>query len=516
MGIAVQGGVGGAMGIDSCLTDALLREPGQALDRTTRDAMETGLRADFGDVVVHTSSLSARANDLLGSRAFTIRNHIFLARGDARPWTAQGRRLLAHELAHVVQKRLGGAGACGWTHARAAEAEAHAAATMVMQGGRYRCTIPLPPDTPSCWAEAGHYYTVNFVLQAAGLDPAQAGQIAFFAQMGDEVVELDAVEQGKKWVEMQAGMSALGVVGRFAAAPLKERMRVAMEIGSGLHCLTGADSTRETGWRASILEKAEVGDDNLKLGLAIHAFGDSYAHRDISAGGKTMYPPIIGHAKIMATEAMGGKMPSRAHAEIPDHIDGRPELYREYGRELYAIARYRWKTPLARGISLGTLTHALDEVSVKGDDNQILKIRSLSARLCHAIDRRYFPELRIPDGDDYKDCVSYERFMAIHKLPPTFLQRARGYARAWSHLSGSPAPGRQSKVSDYDIVETPATAVRSEPIKTHIVKGGESLSLIARQHYGTTERWPAIWKANRGVIGNNPNFIKPGVTLVLP
>jgi len=405
----------------------------------------------------------------------------------------------------------------GSTNARAAEAEANAAAAVVMGGGRYRCTIPLPPDTPSCWAEAGHYYTVNFVLQAAGLEPAQAGQIAFFAQMGDEVVELDAVEQSERWGAMAAGMPAASAVSPAAAAYLTERMRVAREIGSGLHCLTGADSKCETGWRASILEKTEVGDDNLKLGLAIHAFGDSFAHRDIGSGGKKMYPPIIGHAKIMVTDAMQRKMPSRAHAEIPDHIDERPELYQEYGRELYAIARYRWKTPLAKGISLGTLTDALDEISsVSGDENQIFKIRSLSAKLCHAIDRKYFPELKIPDGDDYKDCVSYDRFMAIHKLPLAFLQRARGYARAWSYLSGSPSPPRQSKVSDYDIVKTPATASPTEPIKTHVVKPGESLSLIARQHYGTTERWPAIWRANQGVIGNNPNLIKPGVTLVLP
>jgi len=506
------------MGLDRGLTEAPKQGSGEPLDRTTRDAMEAGFSADFGDVRVHSSPRSACMNRLLGSRAFTVGNHIFFGQSQYRPQTPQGRLLLAHELAHVAQKRLGGTTTPA--QARAAEVEAHAAASAVTQGRRYRCTIPLPPNSPSCWGEAGHYYTVNFVLQAAGLEPVQAGQIAFFAQMGDEVVELDAVEQGLEWGKLQAGKSAAhagGAISRAVADKfLNERMRVAKEIGMGLHCLTGAEAECETGWRASILERIETGDDDLKLGLAVHAFGDSYAHRDIGERGKKMYPPIIGHAKIMATDALSGKVPSRAHAEIPDHIDERPDLYKEYGRQLYAIARHRWKTPLAKGISLARLTDALEEISnVRGDDDQIFKIRSLSAKLCHPIDRKYFPELQIRDGDDYKDCVPFDRFIAIHKLQRSFLERARGYARAWSLLSASPAPARKSKVSDYDIVET-APAAHVEQPKTHVVKSGESLSLIARQHYGTTENWPAIWKANRSVIGNNPNLIQPGMTLVLP
>jgi len=49
--------------------------------------------------------------------------------------------------------------------------------------------------------------------------------------------------------------------------------------------------------------------------------------------------------------------------------------------------------------------------------------------------------------------------------------------------------------------------------RTHVVKSGDTLSGIASQ-YGTT--WQAIYNANRGVIGADPNRIYPEQILVIP
>jgi hypothetical protein len=508
--------------------DALLSDCGDALDRTTRKTMEAGLGADFADVIIHTSPLAASANRALASKAFTVGNHIFFADGAYRPQSRFGRLLIAHELAHVVQKRLRGAAAAA-ANEGAAELEADAAAIRVTQGGRYRCEVALPPHTASCWGEAGHYYTANFVLQAAGVDPAKAGQIAFFAQMGDEVIELDATEQGYAWAENEAaaqtvqGGSVLGgPLTGLAGSALKQwyfdqRMRVCKEIGMGLHCLTGAAASRETGWRASVLENLPPDTGDLSLGLAVHAFGDSFAHRDLRDT-KVMYKPIIGHAIEVVRNKQGHTWEQAIEiAHIPDHIDQRKALYLEYGRELYAIARYRWQTPASKGISLGALTDALDEISnVVGEENQIFKIRQLAAKLCHAIDRKYFPELKIPDGDDYKDCVPFNRFMAIHKLPPNFLKLARDRAHAWSYLSASAPPPRKSKLADYSFSPPPTPAPTTNGARTHTVAPGDSLWAIAKHYYGTSERWPSIWNENKKLIGANPNVILPGTKLVIP
>ena len=46
----------------------------------------------------------------------------------------------------------------------------------------------------------------------------------------------------------------------------------------------------------------------------------------------------------------------------------------------------------------------------------------------------------------------------------------------------------------------------------HIVQKGETLSIIAKKHNTT---WQKIYNDNKGVIGNNPNLIKPGQKLVI-
>jgi nucleoid-associated protein YgaU len=52
----------------------------------------------------------------------------------------------------------------------------------------------------------------------------------------------------------------------------------------------------------------------------------------------------------------------------------------------------------------------------------------------------------------------------------------------------------------------------------HTVKSGETLSGIAAKYYGsgTHENWLRIYQANKGVIGDNPDIIKPGQVLKIP
>ncbi len=64
--------------------------------------------ADFGRVRLHVGPLAEAAARLVRARAFTIGDHIFFAEGQYRPTGLEGRRLLAHELAHVAQQAGGG------------------------------------------------------------------------------------------------------------------------------------------------------------------------------------------------------------------------------------------------------------------------------------------------------------------------------------------------------------------------------------------------------------------------
>jgi hypothetical protein len=88
-----------------------LRSSGQPLDSATRAYFEPRFGHDFGDVRVHADALAAQSADAVHALAFTLGQDIVFAAGRYRPETPGGRRLLAHELTHVVQQAGQTAGA---------------------------------------------------------------------------------------------------------------------------------------------------------------------------------------------------------------------------------------------------------------------------------------------------------------------------------------------------------------------------------------------------------------------
>jgi nucleoid-associated protein YgaU len=50
---------------------------------------------------------------------------------------------------------------------------------------------------------------------------------------------------------------------------------------------------------------------------------------------------------------------------------------------------------------------------------------------------------------------------------------------------------------------------------TYVVVAGDSLSKIAKRHYGDANKWPRIYEANRDQI-KNPDLIHPGQRLKIP
>jgi hypothetical protein len=88
----------------------LLPGSGRALPQELRDYFEPRFGHDFSRVRVHSDGTAARSARALGARAYTSGEDVVLAEGQYAPQTGEGRRLLAHELAHVAQQRAGGAG----------------------------------------------------------------------------------------------------------------------------------------------------------------------------------------------------------------------------------------------------------------------------------------------------------------------------------------------------------------------------------------------------------------------
>jgi hypothetical protein len=77
---------------------------GAPLPAATRAFFEPRFGADFGHVRIHTDTRAAVAARSIHARAFTAGREIVFASGEFAPESNDGRRLLAHELTHVIQQ----------------------------------------------------------------------------------------------------------------------------------------------------------------------------------------------------------------------------------------------------------------------------------------------------------------------------------------------------------------------------------------------------------------------------
>ncbi len=77
---------------------------GLSMDNDTKSFMESRFGVDFSNVRIHTNSTAHNMNQEINARAFTVANNIYFNRGQYNPKIDSGKKLLAHELTHVIQQ----------------------------------------------------------------------------------------------------------------------------------------------------------------------------------------------------------------------------------------------------------------------------------------------------------------------------------------------------------------------------------------------------------------------------
>src|SRR5712692_11999806 len=82
----------------------VLRSPGQSLDASARAFMEPRFGYDFSGVRVHADDRAAASARAVNALAYTVGREVVFGAGQYTPGTIAGKRLLAHELTHVVQQ----------------------------------------------------------------------------------------------------------------------------------------------------------------------------------------------------------------------------------------------------------------------------------------------------------------------------------------------------------------------------------------------------------------------------
>lgn len=82
----------------------VLRSRGQPLDAATRAQFEPRFGHSFANVRVHSDAMAAQSARAVNAAAYTVGREIVFNSGQYAPRDVSGQKLLAHELAHVIQQ----------------------------------------------------------------------------------------------------------------------------------------------------------------------------------------------------------------------------------------------------------------------------------------------------------------------------------------------------------------------------------------------------------------------------
>jgi len=78
---------------------------GQSMDAGVQSFYESRMGADFSDVKIHTGKEAVESAKHINAQAYAYGNHIVFNDGKYQPGSGEGKHLLAHELAHVMQQK---------------------------------------------------------------------------------------------------------------------------------------------------------------------------------------------------------------------------------------------------------------------------------------------------------------------------------------------------------------------------------------------------------------------------
>src|SRR5206468_2160434 len=88
----------------SPIVHEVLRSPGQPIDAETRAFFEPRFGHSFDQVRVHTNAKAAESAMAMNALAYTVGRDVVFGTAQYVPGTLKGRRLLMHELTHVLQQ----------------------------------------------------------------------------------------------------------------------------------------------------------------------------------------------------------------------------------------------------------------------------------------------------------------------------------------------------------------------------------------------------------------------------
>jgi Domain of unknown function (DUF4157)/Lysine-specific metallo-endopeptidase len=165
----------------------VLHSPGEPLNAKTRAIFEQRFGHDFGAVRIHSDVTAGESATALNALAYTVGPHVAFAPRQYAPHSDHGRRLLAHELAHVIQQ-TGGAPRGGQPPAAAASTSRVSRALVQREASQVPPT-GLDLHYPRCSDEQSR--ALQFEIEMARIHVSGA-----VAQLEDELARIESPKPG--------------------------------------------------------------------------------------------------------------------------------------------------------------------------------------------------------------------------------------------------------------------------------------------------------------------------------
>jgi hypothetical protein len=230
------------------VVNRVLKSPGEPLKAELRDFFGPRFGHDFSKVRVHADGEAGESARAVEAHAYAVGDHVAFAPDQFKPETRDGRRLLAHELAHTVQQsRAGGAGVPGeglkvsspgdpeelQADAAAADALQSEPGSVPMSGpgpvlpgslNRQPATTPVVPPVSATPPTKGGYHTV-----AAGESLTAIAEKWY----GDKALWTKIYDANKRLIGGKPNMIGVGM--KLFVPPLDVEGKLGDEISKGMN-----------------------------------------------------------------------------------------------------------------------------------------------------------------------------------------------------------------------------------------------------------------------------------------
>ena len=119
----------------------------------------------------------------------------------------------------------------------------------------------------------------------------------------------------------------------------------------------------------------------------------------------------------------------------------------------------------------------------------------------------------LPESQNSERNVQIEVFDGMNNRSTTLTEAGQTLSTLSDRVAQNTA---NTSSNDFDVLSTPTDGIKYAKKRVYTIQEGDNLFNIAKNQLGTVSRWNDLYQLNRETIGNNFEYLTPGMQIVLP